>query len=69
MNMPKEAGETARSAIDAMRTTPGLLAVILLQVATMAMIYFVASGNSQRQHSREIEMLSRCFPEAPHKEQ
>ncbi len=43
-----------------MRGSPGLLSVILLQCATMAMIYFVASGNAERQHARELALIQQC---------
>lgn len=65
MTLPEGAGRVASSAVDALRHTPSLLAVILLQIATMAMIYFVASANAERQQTRELALIERCYPERP----
>jgi hypothetical protein len=62
VNVSKEAGDTARSAIDALSGSPALLAVILLQVLTMGMIYLVSTGTADRQQERELMLLNACFP-------
>ena len=60
MTLPPEAGKV----IDAMRGSPGLLAVIVLQMATLAMIYVVASGNAERQQIRELALIEACRPQS-----
>jgi hypothetical protein len=57
MTLP-EAGKI----IDSMRGTPALLAVIILQMATLAMIYFVASANAERVQERELALIEQCSP-------
>ena len=61
MGAPEEAGKVATSAIDAMKSSPGLLALILLQIATMAMLAWLASANNQHRQAREMIMLDRCL--------
>jgi hypothetical protein len=46
--------------IDSMKGTPALLAVILLQMATLAMVYFVSTGNAERVHQRELALIAAC---------
>jgi len=55
MTLP-EAGKI----IDSMRGTPALLAVIVLQMATLVLIYFVSSSNAERVHEREMALISAC---------
>lgn len=58
MTLP-EAGKI----IDSMRGTPALLAVIVLQLATLAMVYFVSSANAERVQQRELALIEACSPE------
>jgi CHASE1-domain containing sensor protein len=53
----------ARHLIDSMRGTPALLAVIVLQLATLAMVYFVSSANAERVQQRELALIEACSPE------
>jgi acetolactate synthase small subunit len=46
--------------IDSMRGTPALLAVIVLQLATLAMVYFVSSANADRVQERELALIEAC---------
>jgi len=55
MTLP-EAGKI----IDSMRGTPALLAVIVLQLATLMLIYFVASANAERVQERELALIASC---------
>ena len=50
----------AGKVIDTMRGTPALLAVIVLQLATLVMIYFVADANATRVHEREMALIETC---------
>jgi len=55
MTLP-EAGKV----IDAMQGNPALLAVIVLQLATLAVIYFVATANADRAATREMALIEAC---------
>lgn len=52
--------EAGHKLIDSMRGTPALLAVIVLQLATLVMIYFVASANAERVQERELALIEAC---------
>jgi len=52
--------EASHKLIDSMRGTPALLAVIVLQLATLAVIWSVASSNSERQQARELALIEAC---------
>lgn len=56
-----EVGKAASSAIEALKSSPALLAVILLQAATMALIYFVSASNAEQRQAREMLLLERCL--------
>lgn len=46
--------------IDGLKGSPALLAIVLLQFATLAVIYFVASGNAERSAARELALIDAC---------
>jgi hypothetical protein len=48
------------SAVGELRTTPALLAIVLLQFATMAMVYFISSANAERVQVRELALIEAC---------
>ena len=50
----------AGKVIDTMRGTPALLAVIVLQLATLVMIYFLSSANAERVQERELALIEAC---------
>jgi len=60
MTLP-EAGQI----IDNMKGSPALLAVIVLQLATLAMIYFISSANAERVHERELAFIEACGSRQP----
>ena len=60
MTLP-EAGQI----IDNMKGSPGLLAVIVLQMATLAMVYFVSTANAERVQVRELAMIEACGMNQP----
>jgi hypothetical protein len=62
MTFPEEAGKVATSAIDALRASPSLLVLVLLQVATLVMIHYGVQNSQTMTKEREIAMLERCFP-------
>ena len=51
----------AGHAIDALKSQPGLLAILIMQLMTMAVVYFVANANAERQQARELTILSQCL--------
>jgi hypothetical protein len=55
MTLP-EAGKI----IEAMHGSPALLAVIVLQLATLVLIYFLSSANNERQQARELALIAAC---------
>jgi hypothetical protein len=52
--------EQADHIIHALRGSPALLAVIVLQMATLGMIYLVSSSNAERVHEREMAFIEAC---------
>lgn len=52
--------EAGHKVIDGMRGTPALLAVIVLQMVTLALIYVLAEANAQRIHERELALIETC---------
>ena len=55
------AGQVATSAIDALKSSPALLAVILLQFAMIGLIYVVSVSNAEDRQAREMMLLDRCL--------
>lgn len=62
MSLPEEAGKVASGAIDALKTSPSLLVLVLLQIATLVMIHYGVRNSQTMTKEREIAMLERCFP-------
>lgn len=62
MTIPEEAGKVASSAIDALRASPSLLVLVLLQIATLVMIHYGVRNSQQMTKERELAMIERCFP-------
>lgn len=67
-NISGEAGQTARSAIDALKNSPGLLVLVLLQCITLGAVYLATQHTQERNQEREMTILNRCFPPSHHKE-
>lgn len=47
-------------AIGEFKGHPALMAIVLLQVVTMLVIYFTASGNAERAAQRELALIEAC---------
>ena len=60
MSLPEEAGKVASGAIDALRTSPGLLVLVLLQILTLGVLYVANQHNQERAHERELLLLKSC---------
>lgn len=39
---------------------PALLAIVILQIVTMAMVYFISSANAERVQERELALIAAC---------
>jgi hypothetical protein len=48
------------SAVGDLRGSPALLAIVLLQMATLAMVYLVSSANAERVQERELALIEAC---------
>ena len=48
------------STVGELKSQPALLAIVLLQVATLGTVYFVASGNAERSAAREMALIEAC---------
>jgi hypothetical protein len=60
MTIPEQAGKVASGAIDALRSSPGLLVLVLLQVLTLGVLYIASQHNQERAHERELLLLRSC---------
>ena len=61
MTIPDQVGKVATSTVDALKSNPGLLVLVMLQLATLAMIYVVNDRNNARRQERELILLDRCL--------
>ena len=52
--------ERLASAVGDLKGHPALLAIVLLQFATMAMVYFISSANAERVQERELALIDAC---------
>jgi hypothetical protein len=51
---------TLTNAVGELRSAPALLAIVLLQICTMAMVYFISSANAERVQERELALIEAC---------
>lgn len=61
-NIPEQAGKVATGTIDALRNSPGLLVLVLLQITTMGMLVWINDKQNTRRQEREMFLLRQCFP-------
>ena len=50
----------AESIIDGLKGQPALLLLLVLQMATLAMIYFISNANADRVQTRELALIEAC---------
>jgi hypothetical protein len=43
-----------------LRGHPALLAIVILQIVTMGVIYFISTGNAERTAARELALIEAC---------
>ncbi len=60
--MSDELGKVATSAIDALKASPALLVLVMMQAATLGLIYFTVEASSARWQERQMALIDRCFP-------
>ena len=66
MSLPGEASKVASSTIEALKSSPALLVLVLLQISTMVAIYVIAQAQQGRAHEREMALIKECFaPKIP----
>ena len=63
MGVVEEGGKVASRAVDTLRSSPGLLVLVLLQVATLAAIYLASQANQAREAQQQMALIERCFPQ------
>lgn len=61
MTLPEQAGKVATTTIEALKSNPGLLVLVLLQVTTMVVLLYVVEHNNARRQEREMLLLNRCL--------
>ena len=62
MSIPEQAGKVATSTVDALKGNPGLLVLVLLQIITLGVLYFVTDKQNERRAAREMYLLQHCLP-------
>lgn len=58
----EEAGQTARTVVQALQTTPALLALVIFNVMFMATVAYITYLNSSRWHELAEMLLKQCGP-------
>lgn len=60
MSLPEQVGKVASGTIDALRASPGLLVLVVLQVMTLGVLAYVNEHQNMRRHERELLLLRSC---------
>ena len=63
MTIPEQAGKVAIGTIEALKNSPALLALIILQIVTMALAVYIIESNNRQRHERELILLKSCLSE------
>jgi len=58
----EEAGKTARTLVDALKSTPAILALVLFNLAFMAMVVYIQHTNGERWQTLLELTLKQCRP-------
>jgi len=58
----EEAGTTTRTLIEALKSTPAILALVLFNLAFMALVAYIQATNSTRWHELMQQTLQQCGP-------
>ena len=57
-----EAGETARTVVSALKTTPAILALVLFNILFLGMVTYIQHTNGQRWQQLLETTLKQCSP-------
>ena len=60
MNVSDEAGKTARTVVEALKSTPAILALVLFNLAFMGMVLYIQHTNGERWQTLLETMLKQC---------
>jgi len=57
-----EAGETARTVVEAMKSTPAILALVIFNLLFMGMVAYIQHSNGERWQELLKTTLQQCGP-------
>jgi len=55
-----EAGETARTVVEAMKSTPAILALVIFNLLFMGAVVYIQHTNGERWHELMQQTLQQC---------
>ena len=61
-NLGQEAGLTARTVVEAMKTTPAILALVIFNILFMASVVYIQHTNGERWQALFELTLKQCSP-------
>jgi hypothetical protein len=61
VTIPEQAGKVATSTIEALKASPALLVLVLLQLVTLAVLAWTNEHNQVRRQERELLLLRSCL--------
>ena len=64
-NVTEQAGKVATSTVEALKSTPSLLVVVLLNAIFMGFLFYIANGSRERQDKQFELIMSRCYAQSP----
>ena len=53
--------EVAASAIDALKSSPAMLVLVMLQAGVLALVYFTVTRNNELWQIRQMALIERCL--------
>jgi len=59
----EEAGETARTVVAALKSTPGILSLVIFNVLFMGVVVYIQHTNGERWHALLDTTLKLCSPQ------
>ena len=61
-NVGHEAGETARTVVEALKSTPAILALVIFNLLFMGMVAYIQHTNGERWQALLETTLKQCAP-------
>lgn len=65
MGLTEEGGKVAAGITESLKGAPGLLALIVLMVAILALVAYGVSARASQSHVEMMSIIDRCMPSAP----